>query len=85
MCKITKEMLKELDLVSMIDMKIEIDGEINDVRTQIDYAKSNAAAYKEYSNIEWYNSAKSALRIKGMQSQMLQVEIGRRNKTSSIG
>jgi hypothetical protein len=55
-------------------------GEIDQIRTQLSFAKSNAAAHKEYSNPDWFNNAQAALRIKGRQHQKMQNELGRLNK-----
>lgn len=50
------------------------------IKAQLDEAKGHAAVEGDYSDREWFNSARNALRIKGQLHQQVAQEIGRRNR-----
>lgn len=59
----------------------EVAEEIASIKTQIDFAKSDAAANGEYSNRIWFNNARHALRMKTIENQNLMLELGKRRKS----
>jgi len=69
--------LQEMSDSELLDLKFKIDGEIENIRDQIDRAKADAAT-GEYSDRNWYWSAVRAKKIKGRQSQQIQNEMSRR-------
>jgi hypothetical protein len=56
--------LKELE-----DERDEIEEAMAEIRGQLDRAKAHTAATGEYADRQWYNAAKHALRMKGVDHQ----------------
>lgn len=54
--------------------------ELAEVKTQIDFAKSEAAETGNYSDADWFNRARHAVRMKGREHQLIQAELGKRKK-----
>lgn len=57
----------------LMEMKLEIDCEIDSIKTQLESAKVTKAVYGTYADPAWFRKATSALRIKGRQSQQIQM------------
>lgn len=70
-------MMKEPDLLTL---KTFVNPDITYIKAQIDEAKGRAAATADYSDREWFRKATSALRIKGLLSQRIQSELGKRRQ-----
>ena len=70
-----KESTDELELI-----RDNLEDKITIIKNQIDIAKSESQSKGEYSNIEWFNKARAALRISGNQHQRVLRELGKRNK-----
>lgn len=58
----------------------EVMRELAEVKTQIDFAKSEAAENGNYSDPDWFNRARHAVRMKGREHQLIQAELGKRKK-----
>ena len=58
----------------------EVTAEIAKIKAQIGKAKGHAAESGEYADTDWYNRANLALRLKGRERQVLQLEFGMRRK-----
>lgn len=54
--------------------------ELAEIKTQLDFAKSDAVENGNYSNPDWFNRARHAVRMKGREHQLIQTELGRRKK-----
>ena len=50
------------------------------IKTQLDFAKSDAAAAGDYSDRDWLNRARHAVRMSGLEHQLLMQELGKRRK-----
>jgi hypothetical protein len=70
-------MIKGCDLLTV---KSLVDTDITFIKAQIDEAKGRAAATGDYSDREWFRKAMSSLRIKGLLSQRIQTELGKRRQ-----
>jgi hypothetical protein len=80
--------VSDLDLMSrykLIDLKLQIDSELADIKRQIQAAKTRLATTGEYSNPEWFARISAARQIKGYQSQLLQSKIAKKSKVRSVG
>lgn len=64
----------------LAELKLELLNEINQCKSQIQLAKSNASANKQYADITWYNKAHQALRIKQQQYQQVLRAMGVKKK-----
>ena len=62
---------------------VEVGGNLARVKTQLDYAKSEAAETGNYSDRDWFNRAKHAKRMLGREHQLIQAELGKRKKRES--
>lgn len=54
--------------------------ELAKINTQVDRAKSNAAATGNYSDRDWFQRASAARRLHGVEQQLIQAELGKRRK-----
>lgn len=54
--------------------------ELAEIKTQLDFAKSDAAETGNYSDPDWFNRARHAARMKGREHQLIQTELGKRKK-----
>lgn len=83
--------LENLDSNEIMDILSLTEDKLLNIRTQIDFAKSNAASKKEYSDPVWFRNASHALRKTGQQHQSILRELSKRKKerqelyTKSIG
>ena len=50
------------------------------IKTQLDFAKSDAAAAGDFSDRDWFNRARHAVRMSGREHQLLMQELGKRRK-----
>lgn len=58
----------------------EVTEELARVKTQLDFAKSKAAVTRDFSNKDWFNRARHAMRMKGREHQLILAELGKRRK-----
>ena len=70
--------LEELSDNELLDALSLIEDKLATIKTQVDFAKSNAASKKEYSDPNWFNNAKHALRRTGLKHQQINREISKR-------
>ena len=70
--------LEELSDNELLDALSLIEDKLATIKTQVDFAKSNAASKKEYSDPDWFNNAKHALRRTGLKHQQINREISKR-------
>lgn len=50
------------------------------IKSQLDFAKSEASQTGKYRDGEWFNNARLALRLKGREHQLVSRELGKRSK-----
>lgn len=58
----------------------EVVRKLASIRTALDTAKSNAIVDKQYSDKDWFNRTKFALRMTGIEHQAITRELGKRSK-----
>ncbi len=62
-------------------MRDNLEDKITTIKNQIDIAKSESQANGEFSDIEWFNKARAALRISGNHHQHIIRELAKRSKS----
>ena len=65
------------------ELQIKLDDvskNLASVKTQLEFAKSEANETGNYSDSRWFNSARHAARMLGREHQMVMQELGRRRK-----
>lgn len=61
----------------LLQLKLQLEGELATIRKQLDRARVEARASGKYANPAWWAKANQALRRKGRQCQQVQMELHR--------
>jgi len=71
--------LEQFNNDELLRMKIELESEMDDIKSQLSRAEAKVHSEGLYADPVWYARAKSALRVKGRQCQQIQLML-RKNK-----
>ena len=72
--------LAELSREELLDLKLGLDTTVDDIRTQLDQARSRARASGQYADPRWYHSARRARQRVARKSQTIQHQLSRRKQ-----
>jgi hypothetical protein len=72
--------LSTMSRAELLDLKMKLDTELDDIKDQIKRAEAHTAQTGEYAEPAWYWSAVRARKHKGRQSQAVQMELSKRRK-----
>jgi hypothetical protein len=78
--RIDPELVSTMKEADLLTLKTLVDSDLTRIKAQIDEAKGKAAEMGVYSDGAWFRKATSAIRIKGLLSQRIQTELGKRRK-----
>jgi len=81
----TKRTLPDLQSMTrqqLLELKLLVNEEINAIKSQLEAAKTTQHQTGEYANPDWFRRANSALRIKQMQIQKIQLLLSSRREIS---
>lgn len=67
--------INELSKNELLKAKLELELDIDNIKGQLDLAKSKVASSGEYADPIWYRNATQAMRIKQKQLQFLMMKI----------
>lgn len=81
--KIFPEKLGELSSDELLKLKEKVDADLAQISSQIDFAKSTAAASGEYADPGWFQRIMYARKKRGRLSQAIQFELGRKRRASA--
>lgn len=69
---------KEASREELLELKQEVDMDIAVIGGELRKAKANAAAYREYSDPDWFHRATIAKKMKGQLSQKICAALGKK-------
>lgn len=83
------DQFKDFDLDTMspdalLDLKLRLEEEIDDIKRQITEARAYAAAENVYADRDWYWAAVTAQRKKGRQVQAIQLALKKKKQRPRI-
>jgi hypothetical protein len=67
--------LEGLTEEQLLEKKLDIDTEIGSIKSQIEQARIEAAEDGRYADRDWWQRANAAMKIKGNQSQQVQIRL----------
>jgi len=75
--------LERLTSDELLELKLELEGDLSSIRTQIAAAQQKAREQGEYADSQWWLKVNWALKTKGRQCQEIQLLL-RRRKTQAV-
>ena len=70
--------LSDKSVEDLLELKLELETDLDSIRAQIDAARSKAAATGVYADADWWRKVNWAKKLKGRMCQKLQLEIRKR-------
>jgi|JI10StandDraft_1071094.scaffolds.fasta_scaffold273698_1 hypothetical protein len=70
--------LSKLSREELLELRVKLDKENDSIKMQIEAAEAKARQTNEYADNKWYQSAKTAKKIHGRQTQAVALELSKR-------